>query len=450
MLPKPLRVIWGDLTYEEVKKFSILASAFFIIMSVNWILKTLKDPIFDLYVGFNYQPWAKLVSLMFVGLSVIFYSKLIDLFKRISVYFIMCGCYGCSFLILALLLKFPGFVAVGFTSWIPGNSVGWACYLLIESFGSMMPALFWGFVASVTTTESAKRGYAMIITCAQVGTVIFPLLISYYISRVGLPIFFVVAGMSIGIVPFIIRFYNDIMGSEVTQIANYKGITRSTGFFQGARLLLTRPYLMSIFAVATLYEFVGVILDFQKGLLISAHYPAKLDGGQAFVWFKGVEGSLIGVVSILFAMFGTSFFMRRFGLRFCIMCFPTVISCVMIMIYSLYWFNIPSLQLIWIFLGATIIIKGLNYALNNPSKEVLYIPTSQDVKFKTKGWIDAFGARLLKVCGSCVNEVLKGSIPLLMSMGTLLSLGIIGIWFVAAHFVSTSFEDIIQHDTIVE
>lgn len=450
MLPKPLMAIWGDLTREEVKKFSILAFAFFLIMGVYWMLKTLKDPIFDLYVGFSYQPWAKLASLIFVGVTVIFYSKLVDIFKRQSVFFIMCSLFGFSFLTLAFFLEKPYLIDSMRISWIPGNIIGWVSYLLIESLGSIMTALFWGFVSSVTTTESAKRGYAMIVTCTQVGTVFGPLFISYYSPIYGLSIFFAVSGLIICVVPFIIKFYNKVMAQEIANMTQYQGKGGKTGFFEGARLLFTRPYLMGIFAIATLYEFVGVILDFQKGILISNNYPAKLDGGSSFAWFKGIEGSLIGVVSLLFAMFGTSFFMRRFGLKFCLIGFPVVIGCTMTIVCMLYWLGASPHQLIWVFLGAVIIIKGLNYALNNPSREVLYIPTSKDVKFKTKGWIDAFGARLLKTCGSGVNETLKNSIPMLISLGTFLSLGIIGIWIVAATFVSAEFEEINRQGKIIE
>lgn len=450
MLPKPLQAIWGNLTREEVKKFSILASAFFLIMGVYWMLKTLKDPILDLYVGFSYQPWAKFLSLISVGFSVIFYSKLIDLFKRQSVFFIMCGLYGFSFLTVAFFLYNPDLVDTLYTSWIPGNAIGWACYLLIESLGSIMPALFWGFVASVTTTESAKRGYPMIVTCTQVGTIFGPLLISYYGDLNNLPIFFAISGLLIFVVPFIIKFYNKVMAIELAHSADLQGKTSSTGFFEGARLLFTRPYLMGIFAIATLYEFVGVILDFQKGILISNNYPTKLDGGSSFFWYKGIEGSLIGVVSLLFAMFGTSFFMRTLGLKFCLISFPTIIGCTMTLVCTLYWCDASANQLIWVFLVAVIIIKGLNYALNNPTREVLYIPTSKDVKFKTKGWIDAFGARLLKTCGSGVNETLKNSIPMLISLGTLFSLGIIGIWIIAAHLVSRKFDEITTKEKIIE
>jgi hypothetical protein len=47
--------------------------------------------------------------------------------------------------------------------------------------------------------------------------------------------------------------------------------------------------------------------------------------------------------------------------------------------------------------GAMMFLKALSYSLNNPCKEMLYNPTSTDVKFKAKSWIDIFGQR-----GACL------------------------------------------------
>jgi AAA family ATP:ADP antiporter len=313
-----------------------------------------------------------------------------------------------------------------------------------------MPALFWAFVASNTNADSAKRGYAMIATCTQVGTIFGPLLISTYSTRFGLPLFFAVSGLLIFVIPFIITFYTKVVPEEQTQASAAQQKKGKSGFIEGLRLLMTKPYLMGVFAIATLYEFIGTILDFQKGMLISSNYPSKLDGGAAFAWFKGLEGSAIGVVSLLFAMFGTSFFMRKFGLKFSLISFPAIIGLTVTTVFAMYMLGANSYQLMWVFFGAVVLIKGLNYALNNPSKEVLYIPTSKDVKFKTKGWIDAFGARLLKTFGAGVNNSLSASLPTLLTLGTFLSLGVVGIWIYAAAYVSGAFDTLKKENKIVE
>ena len=109
-----------------------------------------------------------------------------------------------------------------------------------------------------------------------------------------------------------------------------------------------------------------------------------------------------------------------------------------------------STQLMWSLLCAVIVIKGLNYALNVPSKEVLYIPTSKDVKFKAKGWIDAFGNRTTKVLGTTVTNPLSRSITALLSYGTVASIAIVACWIPVAIFMGNKFEKLQKENKIIE
>ena len=60
-----------------------------------------------------------------------------------------------------------------------------------------------------------------------------------------------------------------------------------------------------------------------------------------------------------------------------------------------------------VFFAVMVLTKGLSYALNNPAKEMMYIPTSKAVKYKAKSWIDLFGGRAAKAAGSSVTTALK-------------------------------------------
>ena len=40
---------------------------------------------------------------------------------------------------------------------------------------------------------------------------------------------------------------------------------------------------------------------------------------------------------------------------------------------------------------------------------MLYLPTSNDIKFKAKAWIDVVGARSAKAAGSAINDVVQRS-----------------------------------------
>lgn len=448
-----IRKLFGELTADEMKKFGTLGAIFFLVIGVYWMLRSIKDPIFARHVGYANQPIAKMVSLFFVGFAVMFYSKLVDLFKRHTVFYIMCSLYALCFLIISYLLAYPSLTVIPqgtFFSFIPGNVIGWISYVFIESFGSIFPALSWAYVASTTSPEVAKRGYSMIIILTQCGTVLGPASVTKFSGSYGLPIFFAVGAILIMVIPFIVMFYRKVIPQTALDTAADKTTKGGTGFLEGARLLLTRPYLLGIFVVATFYEIVGTLLDFQMGMLSDAAFPAALDDGAAFAWFRGIYGTSIGVISLLFAIFGTSIFMRRFGLKFCLISFPTIIGVAVTAVLGAYLFGVSQPHLLWIFFAAMVTIKGLNYTLNNPTKEVLYLPTSKDVKYKARGWIDAFGARLCKGSGSIVTNALSNSMPMLMIFGSIASMGILGFWMVVAYFISNSFDKLQEEKKILE
>lgn len=59
----------------------------------------------------------------------------------------------------------------------------------------------------------------------------------------------------------------------------------------------------------------------------------------------------------------------------------------------------------WVLFVLLSILKATTFSLNEPVKELLYMPTSEAIKFKAKAWIDVFGARCAKALGSYITNL---------------------------------------------
>lgn len=456
MLPKPLRLLWGDLNKAEIERFGILAATFFWIIGTYWMLRVMKNPVFDLLVGFGWQPVAKIASLLIIVPMVLLYSKLVDVCHKITLFYIVCSFFGLGFLATAFLLAFPayavapeGSVLALLFAWVPGRVLGWFVYIFVESLGSILPALFWAFVSSTTTTESAKRGYGMIMSCTQFGVILGPLFVVKFSKTLGLPWLFACGAFSILLMPLAIKAYTWIVPADLLHVQREKQRIK-TGLFEGLRLLFSKTYLLGVFVVSTTYEIISTVIEYQANMLAATNYPTKLDGGVGFAWFESWIAIGIGTLALLFALVGTSFFLRTLGLRFCLMSFPITIGAVLVGSFMFYFFGASLYTLMWVFFASIVVIKGLNYALNVPSREVLYIPTSRDVRFKAKGWIDGFGNRTTKAAGSTMTGLLGGSLSKLIVVGTALSLVIVISWTVVAAFVGNTFNTLEKEDKIIE
>lgn len=63
---------------------------------------------------------------------------------------------------------------------------------------------------------------------------------------------------------------------------------------------------------------------------------------------------------------------------------------------------------------------------------MLYVRTSEDIKFKAKSWIDMFGTRGAKATGSIVNNTFRHSLDILLTQGSLVSSFFVAVWITAA------------------
>lgn len=450
MISNIVKFFWKDLTDQEIRKYGLLSIAFFFTIGGYWLLRPLKDGVFFDFVGGIYQPTAKLMSVVVVSLLVMIYSKLVDMFEKHKLFYVLGSIYTILFTLIGIAVGLP---KTGPNTVSPEflKIVGWSTYFIIESFGSLIVALFWSFTASITDAATAKRVYPMVFAGAQIGAIAGPFM-AWHAETLGMRFLFILGTSSVIILMLIIKYFMKVI--PVKQLEINKAEIKSekkpkTGFMEGLKLLLTRPYLFGIFAVVSIYEIVGTIVDFQMKMQAKAlpQYATK----EAFTSFLGIFGMAANTLAFFMVLLGTGYMMKKFGLRFCLLTFPITLGSAVAVLYGFYhWGNVSAVTMLWLTFTVMMIAKGLSYALNNPSKEMMYIPTSKDAKFKTKGWIDMFGSRSSKAAGAAFNNLLKSNYAMLMGYGTLLSLGFIGLWIVAAIFVSGKFNKLTAQGKIIE
>jgi AAA family ATP:ADP antiporter len=167
-----IKALWGDLSGEELKKFGLLSLGFFILIGSYWPLKILKDVVFINMVGSRYQPDAKILSLILFFPLVLLYSKLVDHFPKEKLLYIFVFLFGGLGIMFVFLFADPG-VGVANLTQSKYRVLGWAFYLFVESYISLMVSLYWAFINDVTTPESAKKGYGLLIFGSQLGAVVF-------------------------------------------------------------------------------------------------------------------------------------------------------------------------------------------------------------------------------------------------------------------------------------
>jgi len=401
--------LYGKMSFEEKLRLVWLASTLFFIIGGYWLLRSLKDPVIATICGVEYIPLAKMLSVVVVLVLVFVYNKLIDLFPKHQLFYIVGGFYATLFTIIAAALAAPATSTTSIynTDASPYRLLGWISYCSIESFGSIGVSLFWAFTNSTYNLEGAKKAYGLMVACAQLGSIAGPTLVSVGTVSYGVPTMYFCGALCMVFMVISIWGYNMRFGdSTASGEAQETTKKAKAGMTEGLVLFWKYHYVKGIFALSCLFMVEVTILDYSMKVLAKEKFDREHPGDptaatQAFATFMGVFGQAANGLSFCFSLLGTSMVIRRLGLNRTLLLFPTLCLGAICFVYL----N-PTLDSVFL---AMLLLKGFSYCLNNPCKEILYQPTSSSVKFKAKSWIDVFGARGSKALGSVVTNAFSDS-----------------------------------------
>lgn len=452
------RFNFGNFEREEFKKFLRMGCIFALIIGVYWTLRPLKDAVFIQLVGKLQLPFAKTVSVLALLPLVMFYTKLLERTSRERMLIILPTFYGISVLCFSLLMmgvqaEAEVIASRSFLFLIGTKAIGYVWYLFVESFGSLVVALFWAFAADTTEPTPAKRGFPLVVAIGQLGGVIFPYSIGGLPHRLGCStdaLSMMCLGFLILFIIPLVRYFLRITPKQLLTSFHGKNEVveegkQEPGFLEGLKLLLKNRYLLGIFAANFIYEVVITIFDFNFKIAASSEYS-----GVALSNYLSIYGSSVNIVSLLCLLLGISNVTRFLGIGVALAAMPVIVGLALTGFLSL-----NSLTFLFTLMVGS---KAINYALNGPALKQLYIPTTPDVKFKAQAWIETFGSRLSKQGGSLFNMSLA---PLQTAFGTLagrshylmlsgiLCFPLLALWLLVAIFLGNSFRRAVKEKTVI-
>lgn len=450
------RFNFGNFEKEEFKKFIRMGLIFAFMIGVYWTLRPLKDAVFIQLVDKLQLPYAKTVSVLTLLPLVMFYTKLLERTSREKMLFILPLFYGVVELVfggLMLTFQAPMEMIAGrsFLFGLATKGVGYLFYVFVESFGSLVIALFWAFATDVTQAGPAKKGFPLVVAIGQTGGILFPYSIGGLPYRLGLSTdalsLFCLGALTLMIIP-LVRYFLRVTPSLL--LTSFQGqITKKEehepGFLEGLKLLLKNKYLLGIFAANFIYEVVITIFDFNFKIAASGKYS-----GVHLSHYLSLYGTSVNIVSLLCLLLGISNVTRFLGVGVALAAMPVIVGGALL--------GFLSLNSLTFLFGLMVGSKAINYALNGPALKQLYIPTTADVKFKAQAWIETFGSRTSKQAGSLFN---MGLAPLQTTFGAVvgkshylllsgvLCFPLLAFWLVIAIYLGRSFKKAIHENRVI-
>jgi ATP:ADP antiporter, AAA family len=463
-----LRSWFGDFSREELKKFILLGIIFALIIGIYWSLRPMKDALFQDLVGGIYQPRAKMLSLLVVFPLVIIYSKLVERLPRHVLFYVISLVYGLATLLITWFMFDP---VIGLANTVPSPDrvLGWVWYVFVESFGSLIVALFWAFATDITTADSAKRGFSVVVMIGQIGGIIGPLVLTnipqwysvsnaYVVLICGLLMFL--------IIPLVMFFMRSVPKEQMvgfTEKGHKHQEEVEPGFLEGLKLMLSQPYLLGILGIIMFYEVIVTVFDYYFKLMTEAQ-----------VLDKALKASYLGKYAVyanlgtfLCLVLGINNIQRRLGLTTSLALMPILVG-LAVFVFRFY-------RVLDVFFWLMVASKAVNYALNSPSMKQLYIPTTKEVRYKSQAWIESFGSRGSKAAGSGINDMHKQAMVkwngpewankdfyqkhmfgvedkgtvMHIILSSYLFFGIIGVWFFVALYLGRTYTKAVEENRVV-
>lgn len=457
MITGVVKFFYPDIHKDDIRKASLLGLTFFFIVGAYWLLRLIKDLFFynslafpvslgwDADAGRLAVPTAKFWSPFVVLCCVIIYTKLVDMFEKYKLFYIIVGFYTLAFSAITAIMFAQATYGDAFVGKDLLFYTGYTAYWLTESLGSVLVAFFWSFTVSSTPSDQAKRTFPFIVALGQIGSISCSSLL-YLPGAVWVKLSIAIA-MLICVFLTVRHLINVIPADQMKSDKEEK--KSKPDMLSGIKLLVTEPYFMGVLIVSTFYEIAGTIVDYQMKSQV------KL-AGMNFEWFQATLGTSVNLLSFVIALLGTSALMKRFGIRVCLLIYPASFAFMLTGLYLYYQSGLSTPTLLaWAAFSVMLIVKAASYAVNNPIKDMMYIPTSKDAKFKVKGIIDMLGGRSAKGTGAAIAGKFNvagnpaASMHNLFLYGSLVGLGIIGVWIAAALYVDRKNQSLVKNNEIL-
>lgn len=453
----------GELLGIDVQdrlKVAFLSGAFFLIIGAYTIAKELKDSLFTSIVGKEYIPIAKWPTMILLVPITLLYAKLVDSMRRYQLLALCSAFFGIGGLLIAY---FIGHEAIGLinTEKSPYRIFGWVIYLFVEGYMPFLVNVLWAFANSITSPEGAKKNYAIVVACSKVGGMITAAT-AWALFTIGATTRFdtglfsdvgmhqaVFAGSSLLLLlvpPVLWLMMRKVPGKDMhgyeaayqVEKQKKKEHKEKTGVFAGISLLLKYPYVMGIFSMIFFYEVTNTVLSYLR--IIVAESSSSSVSGLSGTLFKIVF--MTHAVGFIISLFGTRALLRTFGERICLILVP--ITTGILLLYFMMSATAAAL------VATFVVLRSINYAFSWPVRESLYIPTVKEIKFKSRAWIDAFGAKFAKSTGSVFNLFASWlGQGMFLTVHSFFFASLVGLWFIAAFLLGKRFEWAVDHNEVI-
>lgn len=389
----------------------LLATWFFLTIFNLWLLKPVRTASLLAHLGSAETPWVRLASAFVVGVVVLVYSRIVDRTTRLG---IAAGanavCGTVLFAVWALLRVF-------------GETLGrtrpfvWSLYVLVDVYAVVIVGIFWTYANDVMTREEADASYGPVGLGGILGGVAGGAFADVLAKPLGpenllVPCTLVSFMSAAAVIGYERRFH------PPPRVRSEKKDEGFSSALEGVRSIMASKYLMLVVAIVVAYEFTATLTDFAVNVVFENTYHDRAVLAKMY----GRLGWIASGIAIAAQLVLVPLLLPRKRIALVVPPLAMALGAIGLLVAPV---------ILWAIV-LTAADRGLNYSLQQVTKETLYVPLDDVQKYKAKAAIDMIVDRAAKAAAAIVLVFVIARSGLSTRISLLIALASIAGWFVAA------------------
>jgi AAA family ATP:ADP antiporter len=364
-----------DVRDEEVKACVVSFFYFFALMAGYFILRPIRDEM-GVAIGSAKLPWLFTATLISMLVLVPLYSALVARVPRPRLIPLVY-----RFFLVNLLI----FFAAWRLNWAPG----WTeriFYVWTSVYNLFVVSVFWSFMADIWTSAQGKRLFGFIAAGGSLGSILGSSSVIVLVKPLGSTVLLLVSAALLEAAARMAKYLaRDAHAGSPKPVGG--------GLFDGFWHAVRSPYLFGIVAQTFLFTTTSTFLYFVQ-VDIMKGFGSK----EAVTQFYSTQDLIVNGLAVVLQTSMTGRIVRRLGVVGALAMTPifTVLAFVAVALW-------PG---VWVVAAMFVGRRVLHFAVDRPSKEMLFTAVDRDDRYKTKNLIDTAVYRLGDQVGSWTYPLL--------------------------------------------
>ncbi len=362
-----------DVRPEEVRAMLVSFAYFFFVLSGWFVMRPMREAV-AVATGVNKLPFLFAGTLTAVLIANPLFATLVVRYPVRKFIAITYQFFVANILVFYALMTFvaPAEGSAG-DIWI-----GRAFFVWTSVFNLFVVSIFWAFMADSFRSEQAKRLFGFIAVGGTLGSVLGSAATAELASVIGTANLLLLSATLIELAVLCVMRFPDQAGAHEENVARHAELPIGGSLWAGITHVMRSRYLLGISTFLVLLTMGSTILYFEQADIVGKAFADRAARTAVMARIELVVQSLTLVTQI----FLTGRLIRWLGLALSLAFLPFV---------SLVGFAALGTWPVFLVVASLAILRRAgNFALNNPSMEILFTVIPREDKYKAKNFIETF------------------------------------------------------------